>query len=455
VDDLPHFLLLLLILQRFDDAKWGSFMECPQSGMKVVPGAKLSTVSFDVGGEAGQKTTILFFPDDREVGRRTTLFGHGTSVIGGRKGPPPTKFGNLGSLRAGNDLVVKIYWPEESGTSEVDILRKAKEYGEEIDFIGNHIPEIVYHQDPNFLCSSTGTIRRFVGLPTDGSRRLRVIVSRRLRLIKKLKVKDMLTAYLQCFFCKYNGHTSTSTHHSRIYDTGHFCLWTKGIQHGDVSPENLMWDDVREVGILSGFGLARFVDQTSARGQDNTRKLPFMALDLLSEEGLRGEIPLRYRHEAESFTWSLIYLHLSTVNRMGNNNAEDPYGYVRQSSNWESSRKARFELQWGNYDLPNIPLVHRNAKALARALHKYWLSRFERQFPQLSEENNPQGSPTGTFNVLVPTTANPRYEEPGDDRVFQELLAEHEEALDIPPLKEIRDDLMRMELEYKEIDWAT
>jgi hypothetical protein len=86
------------------------------------------------------------------------------------------QFGNLGSLRAGNDLVVKIYWPEESGTSEMDILRKAKEYGEKIDFIGNHIPEMFYHQDPNFLCSSTGTICRFIGLPTDGSRRLRVIV---------------------------------------------------------------------------------------------------------------------------------------------------------------------------------------------------------------------------------------------------------------------------------------
>ena len=38
-----------------------------------------------------------------------------------------------------------------------------------------------------------------------------------------------------------------------------------------------------------------------------------MTLDLLSEEGLRGENPHRHRHEAESFTWSLIRLHPATV----------------------------------------------------------------------------------------------------------------------------------------------
>ena len=56
-----------------------------------------------------------------------------------------------------------------------------------------------------------------------------------------------------------------------------------------------MWDDRRKVGILNDFDLARFTDQAGASGQDNTGTLPFMALDLLSEEGLCGEIPRRYR----------------------------------------------------------------------------------------------------------------------------------------------------------------
>ena len=39
----------------------------------------------------------------------------------------------------------------------------------------------------------------------------------------------------------------------------------------------------------------------------------FMALDLLSEESLRGETPGLYQHEVESFSWALIYLCLSMV----------------------------------------------------------------------------------------------------------------------------------------------
>ena len=208
-DDLPHFLLLLLILQRFDDAKWGYFTECSQSRMKVEPWAKLSTVSFVADGEAGQGVTIVFYPDDHEIYLGTSLIGRGTSAVGGTRGPPPelTQLGDTGKLREGNDLVVKIYWPEEKRTSEADILKKAKEYGEKIDFIGNHIPEMVCHWNSNFLCSSTKTIRQFLGLPTDGSRRLRVIGFPRLQPIKELKEKDMLTAYLQCFFCKYDRKT--------------------------------------------------------------------------------------------------------------------------------------------------------------------------------------------------------------------------------------------------------
>jgi hypothetical protein len=203
---------LLLILQRFDDAKWGYFTECPQSGVKVEPGTKLLTVSFVADEETGQRITIVFYPDDHEIYLGTTLIGRGTNIIGGREGPPPepTQLGDTKNLRAGNDLVVKIYWPEENRTSEVDILKKAKEYGEKIDLIGNHIPKMVCHRDPSFLCSSTGTIRRFLGLSTNGSRRLRIIAFRRLQPINELKENGMLTAYLQCFFCKYDGQTTTN-----------------------------------------------------------------------------------------------------------------------------------------------------------------------------------------------------------------------------------------------------
>ena len=210
VDDLPHFLLLLLILQRFDDAKWGHFTECPQSGLKTESTAKLPTASFVADDETGQKITTHFYPSAHEIYLGTTLLGRGTNVIGGRKGPSLeiTEIPSTEALREGNDIAVKIYWPEEERVSEAEILEKAKERGRKIPFIRDHIPEMVCHRDPNFLGSSTKTIRQFLGLPTDGSRRLRVIVFGLLRSIKELKERDMLTAYLQCFFCKHRERTT-------------------------------------------------------------------------------------------------------------------------------------------------------------------------------------------------------------------------------------------------------
>ena len=164
------------------------------------------TVDFVGDGEAdGEKVRIVLYPFSHEIHLGVTLLGRGTSVIGGRKWPPHDLEKNTieaNELRDGNDLVVKFYWPEENGVSEVEILKKAKKYGENIAFIGNHIPEMVCHKDPIFVGSSTRTIRGFLGLSTEGSRRLRVIVFRRLVPIWELKEKEMLLAYFQCFFCE-------------------------------------------------------------------------------------------------------------------------------------------------------------------------------------------------------------------------------------------------------------
>ena len=227
VDNLPHFFLLLLILQRFDDAKWGCFTGCPQSGVVTEVKDGVLVASFVAGGGDGQGTKTIFYPEDHEIYFPTTLIGRGTSVIGGRKDPGPDSiqppntgiiqdrqplntrtlrdrgFCDTTTLRSENDIVVKIYWPEEARTSEVDILRKVEEHGRKIDFIKRHTPEMICHLDPLFLCSSTKTIRQFLGLPTGECRSLRIIASKRLWPIRGLGEKDMLTAYLGCFFSKY------------------------------------------------------------------------------------------------------------------------------------------------------------------------------------------------------------------------------------------------------------
>jgi len=315
----------------------------------------------------------------------------------------------------------------------VEILKRAKEYGKKIPFIGNHIPEVVCHRDPNFLCSSTKTIRQFLGLPTDGSRSLRVIVFGLLRPIKELKEKDMLTAYLQCFFCTYRGRTAPNTPLTD-YDTGHYCLWKKGIQHGDISLGNMMWDDRRKVGILNDFDLSKFADQKGPSGQDNTGTLPFMALDLLSEEGLRGEIPRRYRHEAESFAWSLICLCLSMVEGTdGKNYTRDPHPLPEWFQGWKISHNAKHALQLRQHYEPDVPLVHPNTKPLAQALHEFWLDRYKRQFPggrgdpETAEHDEVVKQVLG-LEIPEPKETRP-YEEPEDEKLFRELLFAHSRHL--------------------------
>jgi hypothetical protein len=85
------------------------------------------------------------------------------------------------------------------------------------------------------------------------------------------------------------------------------------MHHRDISLGNLVFYDRRKVEVHNDFDLARFEDWAGASGQENIGTLPFMALDLRSEKGLRGEIPRRYRDGAESFVWFLICLCLAAV----------------------------------------------------------------------------------------------------------------------------------------------
>lgn len=105
-----------------------------------------------------------------------------------------------------------------------------------------------------------------------------------------------------------------------------------------------------------------------------------MALDLMSEDGLLGELPRRYRHEAESFAWCLIYLCLSMVEDTdGKIYTRDPHPLYKWFRSWKTSHNAKFALQWREHDNPGVPLVHPNTKPLAQALRSYWVDRYRKQ----------------------------------------------------------------------------
>jgi len=87
-----------------------------------------------------------------------------------------------------------------------------------------------------------------------------------------------------------------------------------GVAHGDISFNNLMYDKRNGRGILNDFDLASIMEpgdkSPKQTGHRRTVILSFMAMKLLSPDGLRGDIPRLYRHEFESFVWVLLWASL-------------------------------------------------------------------------------------------------------------------------------------------------
>jgi len=92
--------------------------------------------------------------------------------------------------------------------------------------------------------------------------------------------------------------------------TGHRILWMNGILHRDISPSNLMvyknangeW-----IGVLNDYDLSS-TQQDGPSGNERTGTIPFMAIDLLKEQALKGKVEHLYRHDAESLIWVLAWV---------------------------------------------------------------------------------------------------------------------------------------------------
>ena len=92
--------------------------------------------------------------------------------------------------------------------------------------------------------------------------------------------------------------------------TGHRILWMNGILHRDISPSNLMvyknangeW-----IGVLNDYDLSS-TQQDGPSGNERTGTIPFMAINLLTEQALQGKVEHLYQHDAESLIWVLAWV---------------------------------------------------------------------------------------------------------------------------------------------------
>jgi len=194
IQDLPRFMVLLLIMQRMQNVQWGLN---PLFARATGSAPQIHVEDKDLGS-----VDLKFIVDTEDRTTHYGLRGRATNVF-------PVESKRLSQLmqqhpseNSSNEMVAKLYWPEEARESEADILRKVQEFAEDYpDDVKGHIPEMVWFH--KFDETSTANIRKTLGIddPERGSRVLYIIVFRKLLPITSLKGDDFLRAWWQVVVC--------------------------------------------------------------------------------------------------------------------------------------------------------------------------------------------------------------------------------------------------------------
>ncbi|KAF5332224.1 hypothetical protein D9611_008196 [Ephemerocybe angulata] len=88
----------------------------------------------------------------------------------------------------------------------------------------------------------------------------------------------------------------------------HAMLWSIGIEHGDISEENLMFDKTTKNPKLCDYDLSHVRGQARPSGYSNSGTWAFMATELLTRDAMDGLVPRLYRHDFESFIAVLVWV---------------------------------------------------------------------------------------------------------------------------------------------------
>jgi len=328
-----------------------------------------------------------------------------------------------------HNVVLKVSWPEASRLEEWKIIKHAETLSEDDKLIGVHIPEVKYARD--FGHYSTHHIRDFLGLQQGGSPgtlTLRLIVMNCLGPIYDLDGKQFWKAFWECVACmRFTFCFWTFTD----ITPGHHRLWVNGINHGDISLNNLMYDTSATngpAGILNDFDLAIRVDH-SATNDDRTGTIPFMTIDMLNGE-LDDRIPQLYRHDVESFIWVLAYITVAKIEYEDCTIEITPLLKVeawfkddnQADRNAHISSKQSFHSAYGNSH--PVSYGYRDYVSVVKQMIRYW-SNFHESLEATKYTQHPDW-PT-PMPIRKPLTGEPEVEDPrGLMRLFittvEELL---------------------------------
>ena len=211
---------------------------------------------------------------------------------------------------------------------------------------------------------------------------------------------------------------------------GHYRLWVNGIHHGDISLNNLMYDlsaTGKPEGVLNDYDLATW-DKIPTTNNDRTGTMPFLALNMLRamlSNRPEERIPRLYRHDAESFTWVLVYI---TVVSVEYNNLTVKISRPRLLNPWfkedvdgHLTSKRSFPSSYGRF--VNVTGPHERYVAAVRNLVDHWVQ-LEVKLYDLGPKGPENDDPEGTLENLV--------EDMGEDVQFMKVKTLLFEAIRTP-----------------------